>query len=104
MTTTKPKRYWLRFVQIASAALTVLFAGWFVFGPGGLWQSRLLKQEKLAQERQILQLKEQRRELKEYLDALQRGDELALQRAAREHGFVAPDETMYDVKVEPKKQ
>jgi cell division protein FtsB len=102
--TSKSKHRWRRFSQIIAATFTLLFAAWFVFGQDGLWKSRQLRQRKLAQERRILQLKEQRRQLKEYLDALQRGDELAMQRAAREHGFVAPDETIYDVKVEPKKQ
>jgi cell division protein FtsB len=104
MTTSKSKHHWRRFFRITAATFTLLFAAWFVFGQDGLWKSRQLRQKKLVQERQILQLKEQRQQLEAYLHALQNGDELAMQRAAREHGFVAPDETIYDVKVEGKKQ
>lgn len=79
------------------------FAGWFVFGKGGLWETYRLRRQWQLQAAQALELEAMRDSLNAYLAALQAGDPLALERAAREHGLVAPNETIYEVKIDTTK-
>jgi cell division protein FtsB len=104
MTVIRRKRRWYsRPIPILAVLAALLFIPWFVFGHGGLWDSWRLQRQKRAQEEkiQLLQVKKQR--LESYLAALQKGDERALERAAREQDFVGPGETIYEIRVEAEK-
>ena len=104
MTTVRKKRMWyLRPVPILTVLAGLLFTPWFVFGHSGVWDSWRLEKQKRAQDEkiQLLQVKKQR--LESYLAALQKGDERALERAAREQDFVGPGETIYEIRVEAEK-
>jgi cell division protein FtsB len=94
------KRRWLLPLILGGSVLFLAGASWFVFSDGGLYQGWDLQKRKAEQDREVQRLTEQKEELLAYLNALKAGDELALQRAAREKGLLAPDETVYNVKVD----
>jgi cell division protein FtsB len=77
------------------------FVAWFGFGPEGLWDSYRLEKQKLAQADQIRKLEAEKQQLATYLNALKANDDVALERAARDRGFVGPGEVIYDIKVDP---
>jgi cell division protein FtsB len=103
--TPKPtkRRWYLRPILMLLIVGGVGFSTWFVFGNGGLWSSYHLRSEKLAQAEKIRQLELKEKKLAEYLSALRAGNELAMERAARDHGLVATNETIYDIKVDAAK-
>lgn len=104
MTALRKKRAWyLRPVPILAILAGLLFTPWFVFGRTGVWDSwRLLKKER-AQTEKIQLLEVQKQRLGSYLTALKKGDERALERAAREQDFAGPGETIYEIHVETQK-
>ncbi len=95
------KRLFLLRPWFIGLVCTVVAGTWFVFGKSGVWASHELRQQKIAQMKEIYRLEEQKRVLQQYLNSLKAGDELALERAARDRGFVAPGETLYDIRIEP---
>jgi cell division protein FtsB len=97
----KSRRWYLRPLPIVTMAGTLTFCAWFAFGPGGLWDNYQLQKQKRDQAAQIRLLEDRRQMLQKYLDDLRAGDELAMERAAREHGLVGPGETIYNIQVEP---
>lgn len=95
------RRWYLRPVPVAALLAALVFAGWFAFGESGLWDMHHLRQRKREQAERIRRLEVQKRELAAYLEALNARDERALERAAREHGMVAANETIFALRVEP---
>jgi cell division protein FtsB len=94
----------LRPLPILGVLLTLAVAAWYVFGPAGVLSSYRLYQQKQAQAAHIRQLEAKRQELSDYYAALKAQDVAALERAAREHGLVAPGEMIYEIKIdEPKR-
>jgi len=98
----RPTKRFILFRPFMIAALCTVIAGtWFVFGKTGVWASHRLRVQKQAQLAEIEQLEEHKQALQKYLAALRAGDELALEKAARDRGFVAPNETIYSIRIEP---
>lgn len=94
-------RLWFRRIALW-AGLTgfALFAVWFVFGKNGLRETYRLKRQYEAQDAEINRLEKTKRQLAEYLEALEERDEMALETAARYYGLVAPDEIIYDIEID----
>ena len=104
MTALRKKRIWyLRPLPILAILAGLLFTPWFVFGRSGVWDSGRLQTKKRAQTENIRLLEAKKQRLEGYLAALKKGDERALERAAREQDFVGPGETIYEIRVEPPK-
>jgi cell division protein FtsB len=104
MSALRKKRGWyLRPIPVLAILAALLFTPWFVFGHGGAWDSCRLQKKKRAQTEKIQLLEGKRQRLESYLAALKKGDELALERAAREQDFVGPGETIYEIRVESEK-
>jgi cell division protein FtsB len=100
----KVKRFhFLKPIPIAATLLLLAGGTWFVLGPNGMWDAYRLRKEKWAQRDQIARLEAQKEKLQKYYGALKTGDEFALERAAREHGLVASNEFIYDVKIDSTK-
>lgn len=95
------RRWFLRPLLMIGVVCLLLSGGWFVFGDSGLWEMRMLRQQKQQQSEQIRRLEARKHELANYLEALNARDEKALERAARERGMVAAHETIYTLHVEP---
>jgi cell division protein FtsB len=94
-------RLWLRRIALWGGLTGfALFAVWFVFGKNGLRETYRLKRQYEAQAAEIERLEETKQQLAEYLKALVERDELALETAARYYGLVAPDEIIYDIKID----
>jgi cell division protein FtsB len=100
----RPKRKiqhrFLRPLPIVAVVFAIALAAWFVLGQDGLWNSWKVRRNLRAQAAQIAELEAKKLELQKYLASLKAGDDLALERAAREHGLVASNETIYEVKVD----
>ncbi len=90
----------LRPLPIIGILGTLAFAGWYSFGVSGVWSSYKLRQQKQTQAARIRQLELQKQQLVAYYAALKTQDVAAYERAAREHGLVAPGETIYEIKIE----
>ncbi|MCX6601034.1 MAG: septum formation initiator family protein [bacterium] len=104
MTALRKKRTWyLRPLPILAILAGLLFTPWFVFGRTGVWDSGRLQAKKRAQTEKIRLLEAKKQRLESCLAALKKGDEQALERAAREQDFVGPGETIYEIRVEPSK-
>ncbi|RPH93748.1 hypothetical protein EHM69_09430 [candidate division KSB1 bacterium] len=97
---TRKRPFYLRPLPILGTVAVLLFVPWFVFGKSGVWESRDLHKQKAAQAEQIRLLEAKKVRQQEYLTALKAEDKLALERAARERGFVAPNETIYVIRVD----
>jgi cell division protein FtsB len=95
------RRWYARPLLILLILGSLGFVAWFSIGPDGLWDSYRLQKQKLAQADQIRKLETEKQQLATYLAALKANDDVALERAARQRGFVAPGETIYDIKVDP---
>jgi cell division protein FtsB len=105
MSTKVAKRRWfMRPLPIAIVLAVIGGGSLFTFGDGGVWDSCKLRKTSYAQAEQIRQLEAQKKQLADYLTALKSGDEVALERAARELKLAASNETIYDIKVEPQKR
>lgn len=98
------RRWYARPIPIAIVVAVIGGGLLFTFGESGLWDSYRLRQTRDAQAEQIRQLEAQKKQLSEYLTALKAGDDVALERAARNLKLAAPNETIYDIKIEPKKR
>jgi len=98
------RRWFLRPVPILSIVAVLAVGSWFALGEEGLWVSYKLRQTRAQQAAQIRQLEARKKELADYLTALKAGDEVALERAARSLKLAAPNETIYDIKVEAQKR
>lgn len=104
MTALKKRRPWyLRPIPIITILASLLFVPWFVFGRAGIWDSWRLHQKKQTQAERIHLLKLKKQQLHLYLTALNKGDENALERAAREQNFAGLNETIYEIRVEKAK-
>jgi cell division protein FtsB len=86
---------------ILTAGLLCL-TGWFVLGMGGLWDIYQLRQRFNRQQTHIAELRARKEWLQVQLADLKEKKDLALESAARGYGLVAPGETVYEIKVEPK--
>ena len=92
---------WFRIkLGIASVAVTA-YVCWLAFGEGGFADSNRLALEREAQAERIAVLETRKSEIQEYLNKLEKGDELAMETAARKYGLVGPTEEIYRIKVEP---
>lgn len=92
-----------RYVRPLPLTVTVgvlAFCVWFVFGERGLWERHKLALRYDRQAEQIARLETEKAALETYHDQLAAGDEQALERAAREQNFAAPNETVFDIKVD----
>jgi cell division protein FtsB len=95
------KRFrYLKPIPLLATAVILGGAAWFVIGPNGIWDACRLRKEKWAQRDQIARLEAQKQSLQTYYTALKSGDDVALERAAREHGLVAANEFIYEVKID----
>jgi cell division protein FtsB len=94
------RRWYARPLPILLLLASLALVGWYCFGTSGLWDMRRLALQRARQAEQIRELEAQKKQLADYLIALKAGDEAALERAAREKGFVGPTETIYNLKVE----
>jgi cell division protein FtsB len=104
MTALRKKRTWyLRPLPILAILAGLLFTPWFVFGRSGMWDSWRLQKKERAQTEKIRLLEVRKQRLESYLAALKKGDERALERAAREQDFAGPGETIYEIRVETPK-
>ena len=104
MTALRKRRVWyLRPIPILAILAGLLFTPWFVFGRSGVWDSWRLQKKECAQTEKIRLLEVRKQRLESCLAALKKGDEQALERAAREQDFVGPGETIYEIRVEPSK-
>lgn len=104
MTAFKTRRPWyLRPIPILLILASLLFVPWYVFGRAGTWDSWRLHRKRQAQAEQVRLLELNKQRLQLYLTALNKGDEQALERAAREQDFVGPGETIYEIHVEKQK-
>jgi cell division protein FtsB len=104
MTALKKRRPWyLRPVPVAVVLASLLFIPWFVFGRTGAWDSWRLHQTKQVQAERVRLLEQKKQQLQLYLTALNKGDEKALERAAREQNFAGSNETIYEIRVEKAK-
>jgi cell division protein FtsB len=99
----KKRRWYLRPVPILAILAGLLFTPWFVFSRSGLWDSWRLQKKERAQTEKIRLLEVRKQRLESYLAALKKGDEQALERAAREQAFAGPGETIYEIRVETPK-
>ena len=97
------RRWFLRPIPILATVSFAVVLSWYAFGKDGLWHSYQLRKTRSAQAEQLHQLELRKKQLSEYLAALKAGDEVALERAARDLKLAAPGETVYDIQVEPKK-
>lgn len=91
-------------MPIACTLATLVFAAWFTFGPGGMWDCLKLRNQRLEQSERIRDLEQRKLQLAQYLASLKSGDEMALERAARDKYFAASNEVVYDIKVDPPRQ
>lgn len=96
----RTRPFYLRPLPVAGIVAVLLFIPWFVFGKSGLWESRNLQKRKTAQAERIRLLEAKKIRFQDYLNALKAEDKLAMERAARERGFVAPNETIYVIQVD----
>jgi cell division protein FtsB len=99
----KKRRWYLRPIPVLAILAGLLFTPWFVFGRSGVWDSWRLHKKGRAQTETIRRLEMRKQRLESYLAALQKGDEQALERAAREQDFAGPGETIYEIRVETTK-
>ncbi len=98
------KRRWYLNLYLIIPVVAVIVGGLaMVLGDTGLWSSYKLSKTRAAQAEQIRKLEAQKKQLSSYLDALKAKDDVALERAARDLKLAAPNETIYDIKVESKK-
>jgi cell division protein FtsB len=94
-------KLWFR-IKLALASISVIaFAGWLTFAEGGFIDSSKLAREREAQIERIAQLEARKLKIQEYLDRLEKGDEIAMETAARRYGLVSPTESIYRIKAEP---
>ncbi len=84
---------------IIGSTLAVLASVWFVFGEAGIWDSHKMSNQFEVQAEQIAQLEAEKKHLEGYLEALKKGDETALENAARDYSLVAPGERIYEIQV-----
>lgn len=91
----------LRPLPIIVIVAVLGYCGWFSFGSGGLYESYKLERRKNAHSEEISRLEQRKQRLAEYLAALRSGNDLAMERAARERGLVASNEVIYDIRVAP---
>jgi cell division protein FtsB len=97
------RRWFLKPIPIIAMLAVIGFGLWFSLGESGLWNAYQLRKTRAAQAEQIRELEARKKELADYLAALKAGDDVTMERAARERNLAAPNETIYDIKVEPKK-
>ncbi|HEY3296972.1 MAG TPA: septum formation initiator family protein [bacterium] len=98
------RRWFLRPIPILVMVAVIGVTAWFSAGKEGLWASYKLFQTREQQMKQIRQLEARKKQLAEYLAALKAGDEVAMERAARELNLAASNETIYNIQVEPTKR
>jgi cell division protein FtsB len=93
-------KLWFR-LKLALASIAVIaFAGWLTFAEGGFIDNSGLAREREAQADRIALLEARKLKIQEYLDKLEKGDELAMETAARRYGLVSATESIYRIKVE----
>lgn len=86
--------------SIAGAG-TLAFGLWYYFGDGGVRDANVLRATYSEQQSVISERELQKQELATYLAAVQRGDEQALELAARRYGLVGENEFLWKVVPEP---
>jgi len=96
-------RWFLKPVPIITMIGVIGFGLWFSLGDSGLWNAWQLSKKRDAQAEQLRELEARKRQLADYLTALKAGDDVTMERAARDRKLAAPNETIYDIKVESKK-
>jgi cell division protein FtsB len=97
----KKSALWFR-VKLALAVVAVItYAGWLIFAEGGFMDSSKLTREREAQAERIALLEARKLKIQDYLEKLEKGDEIAMETAARRYGLVGPTESIYRIKVEP---
>jgi cell division protein FtsB len=94
------RRWYTRPVLLSALVGSLAFVAWFVFGPDGLYDSFRLQKLKRSQADQIRKYETEKQQLVAYLNALKANEDVAMERAARERRFVAPNEVIYDIKVD----
>jgi len=97
--TERKRRLWARIRLGAILSAVLIYVGWMVFGDGGLWESRKLRQTRIEQADRIALLEARKLKIQQYLDRLKDRDELAYETAARRYGLVGPNETIYRIQV-----
>lgn len=73
------------------------FSLWYYYGKGGVRDANLLRDTYNQQHLDIAARELHKAELSKYLEAMQRGDEAALELAARRYGLVGEHEYLWKV-------
>ena len=79
----------------------IVFAVWFVFGEGGVAEAQDVRALYNKQQEQLSVQEAKKRELKSYLEAIERKDEAAWELAARRYGMVGPNEYVWKISPVP---
>lgn len=79
----------------------IVFAVWFVFGEGGVAEAQDLRLVYNKQQAELSVMEAKKRELKAYLEAIERRDEAAWELAARRYGLVGPNEHVWKISPVP---
>lgn len=80
-----------------AATATLAFGLWYYFGDGGVRDTNALRATYAQQQVAISERELQKQELATYLAAVQRGDEQAMELAARRYGLVGENEFLWKV-------
>lgn len=75
----------------------IAFSVWFYFGEGGVREANRLRDTYHRQQQEIAARELQKAELSRYLEAVRRGDEAALELAARQYGLVGEREYLWKI-------
>lgn len=84
---------WFSLLSVSVLAFCV----WYYFGDGGVREMNALKATYSVQQKEIAKRELRKAELSKYLSAVQRGDDAALELAARRYGLVGEREYLWKV-------
>jgi hypothetical protein len=98
---------WSRIIKIALRSIlgvgVITYALWFYYGTGGVREANRLRATYNQQQHEIASRELHVEELKIYLSAVKRGDEAAMELAARGYGLVGSNEYLWKIVATPAK-
>lgn len=98
---------WSRIVKITVRSLlgagVIAYALWFYYGDGGVREANHLRDTYNRQQLEIASRELHVKELKTYLAAVKRGDDAAMELAARRYGLVGSNEYLWKIVATPAK-
>lgn len=98
---------WSRIIKITVRSVlgvsVIAYALWFYYGEGGVREANRLRETYNQQQLEIASRELHVEELKIYLAAVKRGDDAAMELAARRYGLVGSNEYLWKIVTKPAK-